>query len=149
MWMTSMRKIKQIREDRAELCHTGTFIARAYSTVVVLVATEIDIFSAHKCPACVFSCMYNSELLKHFKIHNDRTIQQRCDLCKVYVTDIKTHMKVSHPKCCSCEKSFLDLQALKIHKPFCNQVKVEDFSQKKRMIYSNPHRRAFKSMGLN
>ena len=31
------RKIKEIREDRAELCHTGTFIAQAYSTVVVLV----------------------------------------------------------------------------------------------------------------
>ena len=107
------------------------------------------IFAAHKCPACVFSCMFNSELVKHFKIHNDRTIQQRCDLCKVYVTDIRTHMKISHPKCCSCEKSFLDLQALKIHEPFCDQVKIDEVSKKRRMIYLNPHRRAFKSMALS
>ena len=40
MWITSMRKIKQIREGYAELCHTGTFIARAYSTVVFLVFKE-------------------------------------------------------------------------------------------------------------
>ena len=31
------RKMKQIRGGRAELCHTGTFMAQAYWTVVILV----------------------------------------------------------------------------------------------------------------
>ena len=36
------RKIKQIWKGLSELCHTGTFMARAYSTLVVLVLFPVN-----------------------------------------------------------------------------------------------------------
>ena len=43
------RKIKQMREGWAELCHTGTFTARAYSTLLVLVCFYllVNLISEH------------------------------------------------------------------------------------------------------
>ena len=70
--------------------------------------------------------MMDEQMSKHFLIHTNNSFSY-CNVCNLQVLpqNINKHLKTSHPKCCSCQKHFIDLQQLRLHEPNCNQLKTE------------------------
>ena len=83
---------------------------------------RVHIFESHKCPACKFSTMYDRDLLIHFKTHADKN-QDKCDICGIFVQNVKEHRERVHAKCSACKIFFVDLQQLKKHEPECSYLK--------------------------
>ena len=85
---------------------------------------RVHIFESHKCPACKFSTMYDRDLLIHFKSHTEKN-QEKCDICGIFVQNVKEHRERVHAKCSACKIFFVDLQQLKTHEPECSYLNNE------------------------
>ena len=70
----------------------------------------------------------------HFKTHRDRN-QAKCDVCGVFVRDVKDHKDRVHAKCSACKQIFVDLQQLKNHEPDCSHMKDEIELQTSRRLF--------------
>ena len=64
---------------------------------------RVHIFESHQCPACNFSTMYDRDLLIHFRTHSDKN-QERCDICGIFVKNVKEHRERVHAKCSACKR---------------------------------------------
>ena len=89
---------------------------------------QIHIFEFHKCPACKFSTMLDKDLLVHLRSHTERN-QEKCDICGLFVQNVKDHTERVHAKCSACKTFFVDLQQLKTHEPDCSYLKDEKVLQ--------------------
>lgn len=80
----------------------------------------------HKCPVCTQVFMMDAQMENHMKQKHIPKQSQKCEICNLTVAELSIHTDRLHPKCCSCQSRFRDLQALRAHEPLCNVVIHEE-----------------------
>ena len=87
------------------------------------IALKKHVIENHSCSykGCMYSNMFEKNLLTHYEIHIENSIDERCDICKRIVKDLKGHLN-EHPKCRSCQVQFENLADLRLHEPSCAKI---------------------------
>ena len=87
------------------------------------IALKKHVIENHSCSykGCMYSNMFEKNLLAHYEIHIENGIDERCNICKRIVKDLKGHLK-EHPKCKSCQVQFENLANLRLHEPSCAKI---------------------------